>query len=194
MAKIVNVVSSHRHTWTTGAVTTIAAGTASAGHLLALRSSHASRSIRIRTFEPEFILTTAFGAAQEVGFDVYLTSAYSAAHTGATALTMTGGEIHSAGEATNLTGRIADTGALTNGAHTINANAIARGSQWCSAIGAAIAPRLYDFTSCEAGGLILTGEAATAEGLIVRNTILMGATGVGKWHFTFEWDDVVIGG
>jgi len=195
MAKIVNVVGSYRQTWTTGAVTGVAAGSASAGHLLALRVEHATRAVRIRSFEAEFLLTTAFGAAQEVGFDAYLTSAYSAAHSGQTALTTTGGKIHSTQENSLIAGSISNTGALTNGTHTIDTNAIARGSVYCSAIGASLAPRLYDFTSCEAGGLILTGPAAaTAQGLIIRNTIAMGATGVGKWHFTFEWDDVVIGG
>jgi hypothetical protein len=174
-------------TFTTGAVTTIAAGTATAGHILAMRSDSTPGAIRLRSFEPEFILTTAFGAAQEVGFDMLIARGYTAAHTGATALTMTGGGMTDQ-SATILTGRIADAGALTAGTHTLDANPIAKGSQWCSAVGAALQPRVYDFTSSPRGGIILAAD----EGFVVRNTILMGATGVGKWHFTLEWDDCVI--
>ena len=189
MPSIVDVVGSHRMTWTTGAVTTIAAGDGTAGHILALRNPLAStRSIRIRTFEPEFILTTAFGAAQEVGFDAVIARTYTAAHTNGTALTMTGGRSLTAQGTTVLAGRIASASALTAGTHTLDTNAVAKGSQWCSAIGASLAPRLYDFTSNPLGGIILGAD----EGFIVRNTILMGATGVGKWHFTLEWDDCVI--
>jgi hypothetical protein len=188
MSIVITPFGSHRHTWTTGAVTTVAAGSASAGHLLALRSATTGKAIRIRTFEPEFILTTAFGAAQEVGFDAIMTRGYDAAHTDGTALTMTGGRSLTAQNATILTGRIATTTGLTNGTHVVDANPVAKGSQWCSAIGASLAPRLYDFTSMPLGGLLL----GNLEGFIVRNAILMGATGVGKWHFTLEWDDCVI--
>jgi len=188
MASIIDVVGSHRLTFTTGAVTTIAAGTATAGHILAMRSDSSPFAIRLRSIEPEFILTTAFGAAQEVGFDMFLARTYTGAHTGATALTMTGGRVLTGHGATVMTGRIADAGALTAGTHTLDANPIAKGSQWCSAIGAALAPRLYDFTSNRLGGIILAAD----EGFVVRNTILMGATGVGKWHFTIEFDDCIV--
>ncbi len=184
----VTVISSHRMTFTTGAVTVVAAGTAAAGHLLAMRNATAARGVRLRSFEPEFILTTAFGAAQEVGFDAFVTRTYSAAHAGGTALTMTGGRVLADHNATILTGRVATTAGLTDGTHVIDANAIAKGSQWCAAVGTGLAPRLYDFTSNPLGGVILS----TDEGFVVRNTILMGVTGVGKWHFTLEWDDCIV--
>jgi hypothetical protein len=188
MPAIIDVIGSYRQSWTTGNVTTIAAATATAGHILALRSATSGKAIRIRTFEPQFILTTAFGAAQEVGFDALIARSYSAAHTGATALTTTGGRALTGMSDSILTGRIADTGALTAGTHTLDANALAKASVWASAVGVSLAPRLYDFTNMSTGGLIL----ASNEGFVVRNSILMGATGVGKWHFTLEWDDVLI--
>lgn len=189
MAAIIDVVGSHRHTWTTGAVTTIAAGTTTAGHILALRNpTDSGRWIRLRSLEVEFILTTAFGAAQEVGFDAYIARSYTAAHTDGTAITMTGGRSRTAEPATVLTGRTASTAALTAGTHTLDTNAVIRGSQWCAAVGAAFAPRLYDFKDFPLGGLIFAPD----EGLIGRNTILMGATGVGKWHFTADFDDVIV--
>jgi hypothetical protein len=190
------LIGSYRQTFTTGAVTTIAAGTSTAGQLLVLRSSTVGEAARIRSLEVEFILTTAFGTPQEVGFDAYIARAFSAAPTGATALTITGNDGKVLGDepAAVLAGRIANTGAITSGTHTLDNNAIARGSCWCSAVGAQLGPRFYDFTSCDQGGIMLLGGdgSTTCEGIVIRNTILMGATGVGKWHFTIEWDRVSV--
>lgn len=188
MANIVNVHASYRMTFTTGAVTVIEAATATLGHLLAMRTDSSPFSVRVRTFEPEFILTTAFTAAQEVGFDLVLARPFTVLHTGGGATTMTGGKSLGSQDATTMVGRLATTAGLTAGTHTLEANPIAKGSQWCSAIGTSLAPRLYDFTSQPLGGLILAAD----EGLVVRNTILMGAAGVGKWHFTIEFDDVIV--
>lgn len=189
MPTIVDIIGSYRQTVTTGAVTTIAAGTATAGHILALRSGTTGKAVRFRNFEAEFILTTAFGAAQEVGFDLSVARSYSAAHTNGTACDFTGntGKDRASRTATILAGRTASASALTAGTHTLDTNAVARSSVWCAAIGATL-DRYYDFTNLEAGGLLCVAD----EGLIGRNTILMGATGVGKWHFTFEWDDVIV--
>lgn len=187
----IDVIGSYQQTFTTGAVTTIAAGTATAGHVLALRwATAAPTHARIRAIDVEFILTTAFTAAQEVGWDAYIARTYTAAHTGATALTIAtnDGKMRTASNTSSLTGRIADTGALTAGTHTLDANAILRESMWCGAIGARHQDRHF-FTENAYGGIIL----AQNEGIVVRNTILMGATGVGKWHFTVEWDDVIVG-
>lgn len=180
------IIGSHRHTFTSGAVTTIAAGTSTAGHILALRSATSGKAVVLKSLEAEFILTTAFSSAQEVGFDAYILRGYSAAHTGATALTLTGGRKITDYPATILTGRIADTGALTAGTHTMDTNAFARGSLYASAIGAQFGPRFYDFTGTREGGITIGYE----EGILIRNTIVMGATGVGKWHFTVEWEEV----
>jgi hypothetical protein len=184
----VNVISSHRHTATTGAVTLIAAGTATAGHILCLRNPSTTRKVRLRVLEVEFILTTAFGAAQEVGFDASIARSYTADHTAGTAITVTGGRVLAAHDATVLTGRTASTAALTAGTHTLDTNAIARGSLWASTVGATLTRRCHDFTDCELGGIGLGQD----EGIIGRNTILMGAAGVGKWHFTAEFDDVIV--
>jgi hypothetical protein len=187
---IIDVVGQYRQTFTTGAVTTIAAGTATAGHMLALRMATASKAIRFRKLEVEFILTTAFGAPQEVGFDAFVARSYSVAHSGETALSVgaNDGKIRTQHADEVLTGRISNTGALTAGTHTLDGGAIARGSCWAGAIGAQLGPRTYDL-SVNFGGIIVQNN----EGIVVRNTVLMGATGVGKWHFTFEFDLVILG-
>jgi len=182
------LLGAYRQTFTTGAVTTIAAGTATAGHLFAIRNTAAGRQFRLTALEVEFILTTAFGAAQEVGFDVYMLGDYTTAHSGATALTLNDGAgryMPAYSRTTSLVGRIADAGALTAGVHTMETNAIARGSCWGTAIGAMLATRRYDFAGTTAGGFWFGCE----EGFLIRNTVLMGATGVGKWHITTELEE-----
>jgi hypothetical protein len=180
------IIGSYRHSWTSGAVTTIAAGTDTAGHLLALRYATADKAALIKSLEVSFVLTTAFGAAQRVGYDVVLARGYSAAHTAGNALTVTGGGKNAGYAAPGLTGRIAGAAALTAGTHTFDANPICKESFYASAIGAKLGPTFYDFASSEQKGLLLQ----SSEGLVVRNLILMGATGVGEWVFTCEWDEV----
>lgn len=191
------VLGSYVQEFTSGAVTTIAAGTSSAGHILALRQATAGEGSRIRKLSVQFLLTTAFGAAQKVGFDAYVVRAYSAAHTGGTALTLSGNDGKTVADlpSETLVGRIANTGALTAGTQTFDDNPIASDSLWCGAIGASFAsPRCYDFTGSPQGGIVLLGGdgSTTCEGLVIRNSTLMGATGVGEWRFTVEWDRVKV--
>lgn len=188
---IVDVIGSYRQTFVTGLVTGVGAGTATLGHILALRSATADRAVRLRAFSAEFILTTAFGAAQEVGYDLSVLRSYTAAHTGATALTIgtNDGKFFTDSSSTILAGRIANTAALTAGTHTFDANPLARGSIWCGAVGARLEPVRHDFTRTSIGGVIL----AENEGIAARNMVLMGASGIGRWYFTVEWDDVLIG-
>jgi hypothetical protein len=193
MATRFDVASSYRQTVTSGAVTTIAAATASAGHILALRNPTANtRQFRLRSLEVEFILNVAFGAAQEVGFDVSIARSYTAAHTGGTALTLNGNTGKVVGgtggyDPSTVTGRIASTAALTAGTQTLDTNPIASASVWCAAVGVQL-NRFYDFTSMPIGGIILRPD----EGIVARNSVLMGASGVGAWRFTYELDEGVL--
>lgn len=189
---IIDVIGSYRHAVTSGAVTGIVAGTGTVGHILAVRNAHATILQRLRRLEVEFLLTTAFAAAQEVGFDALIARAYTAAHSGATALDFTGntGKKRTAYQATQLTGRIANAGALTAGTHTLDTNPVAAGSAWMGAIGAKFERRVYDFADLELGGIVLGQN----EGLVIRNLIAMGATGAGKWFFALEMDDILVTG
>ena len=182
------LLGSYRHTFTTGLTTGVVAGTATAGHILALRYSGATEGALIRSLEVEAIVTTAFGAAQRVGYDAVIARGYTAAHTDATALTVTLGKVNAQFRTPTLAGRIAGTGALTAGTHTLDTNPVAKGSFYASAIGLKLGPILHDFTAAPQGGLLLAHQ----EGLVVRNTIAMGATGVVEWIFTVEWDELEI--
>jgi hypothetical protein len=195
---------SYRMMISTGAVTTIAAATATAGHLFAFRwvDSTVARCF-LRLVTARFILTTAYGAAQETGCDLIVARGYSASHTGATAVDV-GGTVASTGKLmtslnTSLmaTGscRVAGAGALTAGTHALDANPLGVLSDWSSAVGATVPTTSSGAQS--AGGILYDARGDTVqplvlaqnEGFIIRNLILMGATGVGRWDFVIEWDE-----
>jgi hypothetical protein len=180
-----------------GAVTTIAAGTASAGHLLALQWTNATSKMLLRYLAARFTLTTAFGAAQEVGCEAFVARSYTGAHTGGTAITLTGNNQKTrVGGATSLVtdARVAGAGALTSVTNTLDAQPFGSLSGWAGAVGAVIPKEaLFD------GRDVLNGEGlpnrspivlGANEGIVLRNTVLMGASGVGRWQFYIEWDEV----
>lgn len=187
-------LGSYRLSVSTGAVTTIAARTATAGHIFSWRWGDTTGAhAYLRYVGVRFTLTTAYGSAQETGCDMILAPAYTVAHTDGTAITCTGGKLLDHQPATKLSScRVASTSALTAGTHTLDANPFASTSHWSSAIGAQIAdadggPRaLFDVRN---GGAPVV--FAQDSGFILRNLILMGATGVGRWDITVEWDEGV---
>jgi hypothetical protein len=191
-----NWLGQYRATISTGAVTTIAAGTSTAGHLLSFRWGDTSGAhCYLRYVGAKFILTTAYGAAQETGCDMILARAYTASHTSGTALTIdaTLGKLATHLPASKLTSlRVATSAALTAGTHTLDGTPVSSVSHWSSAVGAQIlnadgtARHLYDARKDESPIVF-----AQDEGFILRNTVLMGATGVGRWDFTIEWDEGV---
>lgn len=188
----INVLGSYRDAVSSGLTAGVAAGTATAGHILVLRNADTAKYVRLRALEVEALVTTAFNSAQEIGWDAYVLRGFSAAYTGGTALTLAtnDGKLLTGYPTTVLTGRVADTGALTAGTQTLDANAIARGSVYTSAIGTSMSARRYDFTFTETEGYLL----GPSEGVVVRNTIAQGAGGAVKWHFAFEYDVCLITG
>jgi hypothetical protein len=185
MGRAISVVESHRFSVSTGLVTGLAAD----GDMLAVRCDTAGYGVRLRSFEAQFVTTTAFGTPQRVGCQLYLAHTFTTAHTGGGDITFTGGGTRSTNDATILIGKISATAVLTPDASTVlNANPIAEVSAWSGAIGSALGPVFYDFTSNEDGGIILTAD----QGFVVENSVAMGATGVGIWHFTFEVDKVIL--
>jgi hypothetical protein len=100
---------------------------------------------------------------------VFKLTAYTVAHTGATAITPAK-KVSSQAAASIATARIADTGALTGGTHTIAAQPIL-------SIGAH--GTLPAFDKVWTPGDELPRVIEPGEGLLVRNETLMGASGVG---------------
>jgi len=198
---------SYRLNVSTGSVTTIAARTATAGFLLSYRwSSATSTRCFLKYVGAKFTLTTAYTTAQETGCDLILARSFSASASGGTAVD-TGSTVANTGKimtgfGTSLMGvaslvSVAGAGALTAGTQTLDANPIATLSDWSGAIGDTV-PRSTSGASSGYGTLWDARDQAASpivfaqnEGFIIRNLIVMGAVGVGRWDFTVEWDEGV---
>lgn len=152
-----------------GLITVIAAGTSTAGHIYALRNPSATVKAFISRVRVAFHPTVAFGAAQSVSFALFKMTAYTAAHTGGTAITPAK-RITSEADASVAAARISTTGALTAGTHTIAAQPLLRAGAFGTtpAFNAVYEPK-------DNHPLVLEED----EGLLLRNEILMGASGVG---------------
>lgn len=168
---------------TSGLLTTVAAGTSSAGHVAALRYVHASKSFHVTRLRALWQTITGFTAAQEVSLAAYLLSAYTAAHTGGSAGVVV--PRASGLDATGLTGRIGDTGALTAGTQTIGAQLL-RGSFSELADGVTVQKGFVDEQRGGEDDPHVVCVLGTETGILVRNEILMGAAGTGR--LTVELD------
>jgi hypothetical protein len=199
---------SYRLVASTGAITTVAARTSTAGHIFSFRWAPASLTTYnayIRYVGARFVLTTAYSTDQETGVDLIVARAYTASHTGATAIdlgsTVTNTNKFATAEGTSLAGvaghcRIGDTGALTAGTQVLDANPIGLLSDFSTTIGDTVPlatsgggyGTLWDARPGTPGfgqPLVLADD----EGFVLRNTILMGTAGVGTWTFVVEWDE-----
>ena len=195
---------SYRLAVSSGAVTLIAARTASAGQLLTMRNPSTTVALYLKRVAARFIATTAYGTAQETGTDLILARTYTVNGTNGTAVDVgstvanTGTLAASFGTSVITAGctRVADTAAITAGTHTLDANPIGVVSGWTAAIGIMVPEAtsgaasqfadLWDYRKSAHGMPI---KLVQDEGFVVRNLVLMGATGVGRWDFLVEWDE-----
>lgn len=196
---------SYRLAVSTGLVTVVAAGTATAGFLFTMRwSSTTAAKMYLKRVGARFTCTTAYGTAQRTGCDLILARGYTASATGGTAVdvgsTVANTGNLDAGFATSLVvadaTRVATTDAFTAGTQTLDANPIGVLVDWTGAIGDQV-PRstsgaagdygtLWDYRQSAHG---LPIKFTQDEGFVIRNKVLMGATGVGVWDFLVEWDE-----
>lgn len=190
----------------TGLVTLANASTASAGHLFAFRWASSATKCFVKRVAARFTCTTAYTTAQETGCNLVLARGYTVAHTGGTSVEIgsttadTNSILSSLGSSIIAVDQIkvATTGDLTAGTLTIDVNSIGHLSGWTAAIGdqvpvaaSGIGGQHGDLfnaeTSTHKSPIILTAD----EGFIIRNQVLMGAVGVGRWNFLVEWDEGV---
>jgi hypothetical protein len=183
----------------TGSVTTLAA----AAPMFSFRNASALAKIWLRYCAAQFVCTTGFTAGQEVGCALTVARAWSASDTAGTAIDMGGTNANAnkkrvlAGTSVMSTGdcRVATAAAITAGTRTLDPNAIAMTSGFAptTTTGIIIARNpggnlpnglLYDARDDYAP--IVLGQN---EGIVISNTVLMGAAGVGRWIFWLEWDE-----
>lgn len=188
----------------TAGTTVVAAHTASAGHLFAFRWDPAITTLYayLRYVGVKFVLTTAYGTDQETGVGLYMARPYTVNHTGGAAVdtgttVVASGKRRSAQADSSLlvnSVRVGTTGALTAGTHTLDANPVAAVSQFLAVVGDELplaasgestAPATLWDSRASGEHLVIAPD----EGFIISNTVVMGATGVGDWTFTIEWDE-----
>lgn len=174
-----------------GLLTGVAAATASAGHVFAFRWSHATKKCVIENIRCTWATISGFTAAQEVGLDLIRATNYTANHSGGTSVTLTGVQLkkNSAFTTTQAADiRIGSTGALTAGTHTLDSLPMAQNAFSELATGAAV-PKGFFTLQWSAGSmhpLVLNQN----EGLVIRNSILMGAGGTARIFVSMDWSEV----
>lgn len=175
-----------------GLVTVVAAGTDTAGHLFTLRWAPASPNklltAVIQRIRARWTTIAGFTAAQEVGWDLLKLTAYTAAHTGGNAIVATKKNVNM--PAATMTGRIADTGELTAGTQTIGG--VIASSRFAElAAGAAVPKGFHEFVVDTNDNAFHPIVLLANEGLLLRNSILMGAAGTARLVIEVDWLETV---
>lgn len=174
----------------------VAAGTASAGHLFALRfptPQNTQAVFVLQRLRARWRTIAGFTAAQQIAMDLSIVRSYTAAHTGGGG-TQTPSPKRSAFpasliQAANL--QIANTGALTNGTETFDASPL----KWDSFSELAAAATVFK----GAMEIYLSTEdldrypvvLVPGEGLVLRNLVAMGAGGTAQLGVEVDWLEAV---
>lgn len=185
-----------------GALTVVAAHTSTLGHLFVMRvpTSETKKAV-IRYVNCQMSTVTALGTAQAMGLALAVHRGATAVYTGGTAIdmfTVTNSQKVRANQDTTMfvvnNVRIATTDGMTVPAtQVIDAHPIAQKMFAPSTtLGAVNSLTLFDArddgASTARSGLVLAAQ----ELLVVKNVILMGATGVFNLTVEVEWDEVTI--
>jgi hypothetical protein len=175
--------------------TTIAAGTATAGHLFAFRWGSTTHAAKIQRVRVKRQVITGFTAAQELATALFRLTGYTASHTGGTAVTLTAPALKkdTGNTATRLTAAMISSGvALTAGTHTLDSQPIAVDSTSelaaAATVGKGFNLSTLEWDSVNNRELVLRQN----EGLLVRNEILMGAGGVVRPIIEIDWEEVLL--
>jgi hypothetical protein len=170
-----------------GALTTVAASTSSAGTVFSFRYAPGGSTVCVvKRVSVGFVCTTAFGAAQQMGFGLFAARSFSGADSGGTSATLTGNnnKYRTSLATTSVSGiNMATTGALTAGTRTLDAQPLGSTYFWVPGVGTSLVNT--DLLSYDANDYPFV--LANQEGFCIQNLILMGATGVGTLVVNVEW-------
>lgn len=181
-----------------GLVTTAAAATTTAGHMFVMRNPSETKKAVIRYVNCQFATTTAMAAQQPMGYGLHVTRGATAVYTGGTAIdmfTVTGSQkLRADQELTLFTTnnvRIATTAGLTVPAtQSVDAHPLAQKMFLSPVLGAVADVTLLDARDDGDGAVCSPLVLGYQECLVITNIVLMGATGVGYFVPTIEWDEV----
>jgi hypothetical protein len=182
---------------------TLAAGTATAGHVFAFRWGDATRFAVLTKFKTRFLPLTLFTAAtltDHTSFDAFIVRSYTGSHTGGTTLTPTGNNAKlrtSMGTSLVTDVRIATTGALTAGTHTFDAFPFAQSLRKGNRVNPAAATEeviMPTFDGMDLDFSMADGDhpivLAQNEGVVVRNRTVWPAAGTGILTVLIAWAEV----
>lgn len=184
-------LGSYRLATISGLTTAVAAN----GLVFAWRWADATRVAVLKYFKVRMAVITGFTAAQELGFDVMIGRGYTANHTGGTALTLGGNnQKKRTAMGTTLIGtaadiRMATTAALGGGTITVDSNPVMAGTFKTLAAAATVQDGAYE-SIMDFSGIDYPFVFAQNEGIVVRNSILMGAGGTVRWAVECAWDEL----
>jgi hypothetical protein len=188
----------YRASFVSGLVTVAAAATSSAGHMFVMRNPSTTKKVIVRYVNAQFATTTAMGTAQAMGYGLHVTRGATAVYTGGTAIdmfTVTGSQKMRADQELTLfttnNVRIATTAGLTvPGTQDFDAHPLSAKYFAAPALAGVADVTLLD--ARDDGGSAVRSPLVLGyqECLVITNLILMGATGVGYFAPTIEWDEV----
>lgn len=166
-----------------GALTTVAAG----GPVFSFRYAPGGSTVCVvKRVSVGFVCTTAFGAAQAMGYGVYVARSFSGSDSGGTPATLTGNnnKYRTSLATTGVSDlRISTTAALTAGTRTLDSQALGTTYFYVPGVGTSLTQT--DLISYDANDYPIV--LANNEGIVITNSILMGATGVGTLVVNIEW-------
>lgn len=181
---------------TSGVLTGVAAGSATAGFLFAMRAPATNLMVmqRLKVKLWTIIQPT---ATLELSLKAFRLTGYTVAISGGTSIPLTSPQFKkrtSYASTTIQAASISTTGALTAGTHTLDTNEFTSEGQAEGAATEALNPNIIEmeYLGNEAGehGMVFTGN----EGFIIRNEITMSAGFTGRMSVAVDWFEVAAWG
>lgn len=173
-----------------GQITGLMTGIAANGEIAQFRWSNATRLAVIKHIRVRYAVVTGFTAAQELGFDVIGATGFSVNGTGGTAIVPNATNLKKRQSyPDSLVGdlRIATTAALGAGTKTLISATYLASTAKTLAAAATVQDAAFEYTLDMTNGGDSPIVLAQNEGLIVRNSILMGAAGTVRASIEFAW-------
>ncbi|MFZ1057953.1 MAG: hypothetical protein WAP47_02035 [Candidatus Rokuibacteriota bacterium] len=166
-------------------------GISAANPVFSLQWTSTSLAMVVKRVNFFWTITTAFGAAQNVAYGLYVARSYTVADTGGTTSTLTtnNAKLKTSFPTTSVADmRIATTGTLTAGTRTLDAHPLAIKSGGSNTLGLGT----FDPVNREFGILDATNPIILLqdEGLVLANLVNYGATGVTTVYVELEWSEV----
>ena len=182
---------------------TLAAALAASAVVFSARWSDATRFAVIHRLEFNFQPLTLFTAAtltDATSFDAFQADSFTAAHTGGTAITLTGNALKrrtSMGSTLFNDIRLATTAAIAGGTLTLRAQPFAQSLRKPNAVNPAAATEETiptTFNNCQWRTLVDSGEGpivlAQDQGIVIRNRTVWPAAGTGIFLVEMDWSEV----